>query len=43
MIFADLGFQVYRTREVVTDEMNSELLNMPARHPEAIRRNSPRK
>jgi phenylalanyl-tRNA synthetase alpha chain len=32
-IFADLGFQVYRTREVETDEMNFELLNMPAHHP----------
>jgi phenylalanyl-tRNA synthetase alpha chain len=32
-IFADLGFQIYRTREVETDEMNFELLNMPAHHP----------
>jgi phenylalanyl-tRNA synthetase alpha chain len=32
-IFADLGFQVYRTREVETDEMNFEHLNMPAHHP----------
>jgi phenylalanyl-tRNA synthetase alpha chain len=32
-IFADLGFQVYRTREVETDEMNFESLNMPAHHP----------
>jgi phenylalanyl-tRNA synthetase alpha chain len=32
-IFADLGFQVYRTREVETDELNFELLNMPAHHP----------
>jgi phenylalanyl-tRNA synthetase alpha chain len=32
-IFAELGFQVYRTREVETDEMNFELLNMPAHHP----------
>ena len=32
-IFADLGFQVYRTREVETDEMNFEFLNMPAHHP----------
>lgn len=32
-IFADQGFQVYRTREVETDEMNFEFLNMPAHHP----------
>jgi phenylalanyl-tRNA synthetase alpha chain len=32
-IFADLGFQVYRTREVETDQMNFEFLNMPAHHP----------
>jgi len=32
-IFADLGFQVYRTREVETEEMNFEHLNMPAHHP----------
>lgn len=32
-IFADMGFQVYRTREVETDEMNFELLNMPPHHP----------
>jgi phenylalanyl-tRNA synthetase alpha chain len=32
-IFADLGFQIYRTREVETDEMNFEFLNMPAHHP----------
>jgi phenylalanyl-tRNA synthetase alpha chain len=32
-IFADLGFQVYRTREVETDELNFEHLNMPAHHP----------
>jgi phenylalanyl-tRNA synthetase alpha chain len=32
-IFADLGFQVYRTREVETDAMNFEYLNMPAHHP----------
>ncbi len=32
-IFADLGFQVYRSREVETDEMNFELLNMPPHHP----------
>jgi phenylalanyl-tRNA synthetase alpha chain len=32
-IFGDLGFQVYRTREIESDEMNFELLNMPAHHP----------
>ncbi len=32
-IFADLGFRVYRSREVETDEMNFELLNMPPHHP----------
>ncbi len=32
-IFADLGFEVYRTREVETDDNNFELLNMPPHHP----------
>jgi phenylalanyl-tRNA synthetase alpha chain len=32
-IFADLGFQVYRSREVESDEYNFELLNMPEHHP----------
>jgi phenylalanyl-tRNA synthetase alpha chain len=32
-IFADMGFQVYRTREVETEERNFDLLNMPAHHP----------
>ena len=32
-IFADMGFQVYRTREVESDELNFELLNMPEHHP----------
>jgi phenylalanyl-tRNA synthetase alpha chain len=31
--FADLGFQTVRTREVETDRMNFELLNMPEHHP----------
>ncbi len=31
--FAEMGFQVYRSREVETDEYNFELLNMPAHHP----------
>ena len=32
-VFADLGFQVYRSREVEDDEHNFELLNMPPHHP----------
>jgi len=32
-IWADMGFQVYRSRDVETDEMNFELLNIPAHHP----------
>jgi phenylalanyl-tRNA synthetase alpha chain len=32
-IFGDMGFQVYRSREVETDEYNFELLNIPAYHP----------
>jgi phenylalanyl-tRNA synthetase alpha chain len=32
-IFADLGFQVYRSREVEDDTTNFELLNMPPHHP----------
>jgi phenylalanyl-tRNA synthetase alpha chain len=32
-VFADMGFQVYRSREVESDEMNFELLNMPPHHP----------
>lgn len=32
-IFADMGFQIYRTREIETDENNFELLNMPPHHP----------
>ncbi len=32
-IFADLGFQVYRSREVEDDLTNFELLNMPPYHP----------
>jgi phenylalanyl-tRNA synthetase alpha chain len=28
-----MGFQVYRTRDVETDEMNFELLNFPPHHP----------
>lgn len=32
-IFGDLGFQVYRSREVESDELNFTLLNMPEHHP----------
>lgn len=32
-IFADMGFQIYRSREVEDDETNFELLNMPPHHP----------
>lgn len=32
-IWAEMGFQVYRSREVESDEYNFELLNMPPHHP----------
>jgi len=32
-IFADMGFQVFRSREVETDEYNFQLLNFPPNHP----------
>jgi phenylalanyl-tRNA synthetase alpha chain len=32
-IWADMGFQIYQSREVETDEYNFELLNIPAHHP----------
>jgi phenylalanyl-tRNA synthetase alpha chain len=32
-VCAEMGFQVYRTRDVETDEMNFQLLNMPPYHP----------
>jgi phenylalanyl-tRNA synthetase alpha chain len=32
-IFGDMGFQVYRSRDVETDEVNFELLNFPPHHP----------
>jgi len=32
-IFSDLGFQIYRSREIEDDSMNFELLNMPPHHP----------
>ena len=32
-VFADMGFQIYRSREVESDEYNFGLLNMPPHHP----------
>jgi phenylalanyl-tRNA synthetase alpha chain len=32
-VFAEMGFQVYRARDVETDELNFTLLNMPPHHP----------
>jgi len=32
-IFAEMGFQIYRSRDVETDEMNFGLLNIPPHHP----------
>jgi phenylalanyl-tRNA synthetase alpha chain len=32
-IFGEMGFQVFRSREVETDDNNFELLNMPPHHP----------
>jgi len=32
-IWADMGFQIYRSREIETDELNFELLNIPLHHP----------
>jgi phenylalanyl-tRNA synthetase alpha chain len=32
-IWADMGFQVYRSPDIETEEMNFELLNIPAHHP----------
>jgi phenylalanyl-tRNA synthetase alpha chain len=32
-IWMEMGFQVYRSRDVESDEMNFELLNIPAHHP----------
>src|SRR5574341_50860 len=32
-IWGDMGFQVFRSREIETDEMNFQLLNMPRFHP----------
>jgi len=32
-VFAEMGFQVYRSREVETDEFNFQLLNFPPHHP----------
>lgn len=32
-IWAEMGFQVYQSRDVETDEMNFQLLNFPPHHP----------
>jgi phenylalanyl-tRNA synthetase alpha chain len=32
-IFQEMGFQIYRSPEVETDELNFELLNIPPHHP----------
>jgi phenylalanyl-tRNA synthetase alpha chain len=32
-IFAEMGFQVYTSREVETDEINFQALNFPPHHP----------
>jgi phenylalanyl-tRNA synthetase alpha chain len=32
-IFAEMGFQVYRSRDVETDDFNFQLLNFPPHHP----------
>ncbi|HSQ25527.1 MAG TPA: phenylalanine--tRNA ligase subunit alpha [Anaerolineales bacterium] len=32
-VFAEMGFQVYSSREVETDEFNFQLLNFPPHHP----------
>lgn len=32
-VFAEMGFQVYQTREVETDKMNFQMLNIPPDHP----------
>ncbi len=32
-IFNEMGFQIYRSREVETDEFNFQLLNFPPNHP----------
>ncbi len=34
-VFADMGFQIYRSPEVEDDETNFGLLNMPEHHPAA--------
>ncbi|MFO8036516.1 MAG: phenylalanine--tRNA ligase subunit alpha [Anaerolineales bacterium] len=32
-VFRDMGFQIYRSREVETDEYNFQMLNFPPHHP----------
>lgn len=33
-VWGDMGFQVYRSRDVETDEYNFEMLNIPQHHPD---------
>ncbi len=35
-IWGDMGFQIYRSRDVETDEYNFELLNIPQHHPRHV-------
>lgn len=32
-VFGEMGFQIYRSRDVETDELNFQLLNFPPHHP----------
>ncbi len=32
-VFGDMGFQIYRSREIETDQYNFQLLNFPPHHP----------
>lgn len=32
-VFGDMGFQIYRSREIETDEYNFQMLNFPPHHP----------
>lgn len=32
-VFGDMGFQIYRSREIETDEFNFQMLNFPPHHP----------
>jgi phenylalanyl-tRNA synthetase alpha chain len=39
-VFGDMGFQIYRSPDVETDEMNFTLLNLPPHHPARDMQNS---